>query len=209
MDGANVLEAVRASKQVELQRLGSGKALVAETEATLNREEVLAAAARAEARAAATFEAWADDEDDDTAREAFEQVAATERDHYTRVVGILGADIEAEAGPLHDHLRGLSGTPERVGAGLIGRALAADGTLLQTVNFFVNNAKESTADVFRELRADTEEIVALGVETLDAVCESDDDYDRAREAAEETIALIYEEYAATLEGLGLDPKPTC
>lgn len=209
MDGRSLLEAVRESKRVELERLASGKALVAETEANLTREEVLAAAARAEARAAATFEAWAASEDHPEARGAFGTVAETEREHYTHVVGVLGEEVDAEADALHEHLRGLSGTPERVGAGLIGRSLAADGTLLQAVNFFVNAAKESTADVFRELRAETQATAETGAELLDAVCETDEEYERAREAAEETIDLVYGEYAATLEGMGLDPKPTC
>ena len=85
MDGETFLETVRESNATALDRLGSDKALVAATDAALERARVLETAAAAEARAAATFEAWADDDPDDRARAAFAEAADRERDEDWRV----------------------------------------------------------------------------------------------------------------------------
>jgi rubrerythrin len=212
MDGSELLEAVQRSKATALDRLGKEKALVATTRASLERDDVLEAAASAEARARDTFEVWAAREEDETAREAFERVAATEREHYDSLVDLLGSEPGApdpEVDPLHEYLRGLETTPERVGAGLIGRPLAAERTLLQVVNFFVNEADNTAADTVRTLRSETAATVDEGVEVLDAVCEEDSDWVLAQQTAEGAIATVYDDYAETLEELGLDPKPVC
>jgi hypothetical protein len=210
MDGAELAEAVRAATETELDRLGSEKALVAVTGASLDREDVLAAAAASEVRAARTVEAWAADEGDDRAREAFERIASTERDHHERVVARMDAP-PPDPGPdaLHEHLRGLEGTVERVAAGTVGRPLASSRTLLQVVNFFVNEPDEGTAELFRELRAETEDQVDDGTVLLETVCGSDEEWDRARDAAVAAIGVAYDEYVGTLSGMGVDPKPVC
>lgn len=231
MDGPEVVAAVREAAATELDRLGSEKALIAATGADLDTAAVLRAAADAEARARATFGAWADDEDHDAAGEAFADAAAAETDHHERVVAELDAEPDAAGGsppdaasdteagpdpgtasgadPLHDYLRGLDGPAERVGAGLVGRSLVASRSLLQFVNFFVNEGATREADLFRELRRDTDETVERGGAVLDAVCESEDEYERAREAAVEAVRIAYGEYTRQLEGMGLDPKPVC
>ena len=210
MTGAEVADAIEEETTTELDRLGSSKALVAATTADLEREPVLSAAAAAEARARETFEAWADDEANAEAREAFAAVAETEADHYDRVVALFDADPAApDSDALHEYLRGLDDTAERVGAGLVGRSLASSRSLLQFVNFFVNEGARTEADLFRELRADTDATVERGVEVLDAVCADAADYDRARAAGVEAVETAYREYAAQLEAMGLDPKPVC
>lgn len=224
MNGADVVAAVRADAATELDRLGSPKALVALTDASLDRETVLGAAMDAERRASETFAAWADDEPDEVARATFTDAAETEAGHRDRVAALFddaaappdggeapdGAGSAApEAGRLHGHLRELDGTAPRVGAGLVGRPLVADRSLLQVVNFFVNEGAEREADVFRELRADTEETVERGAEVLDAVCASADEYEAARAAAVETVAVAYDRYADRLTAMGVDPKPVC
>jgi hypothetical protein len=210
MNGEELVEAVREACATELDRLGKEKALIAETAASLERPDVLRAAGAAEARAAATFEAWADDEPDETAREAFASVADTEADHRGRVETLLDGSIgDPEPDPLHQYLAGLESTPERVGAGLVGRPLAAERTLLQVVNFFVNEADNAAADEFRTIRSETQATVETGAEVLDAVCADDDEWVLARKAAEDAIGVAYDEYAETLTGMGLDPKPVC
>jgi rubrerythrin len=212
MDPEAFTESIREECATELERLGSEKALVAATDAQLDRERVLAAAAAAETRAAETFERWADDEGDDGAREAFEQVAATEREHAERVRDRMdegGSADAADPDALHDYLRGLDGTAGRIAAGLIARPMVASRSLLQTVNFFVNESEESTADLFRDLRTETEDLIEEGGDLLTERCEGEDDRDRAREAAVEAIERAYEEYADSLEGMGIDPKPVC
>ncbi len=210
MDGAAVVSAVREDRATELDRLGSEKSLVAVTDARLDQATVFGAAAAAEARAHDTFTAWADDEPVAPAREAFRTVAATEADHYERVAALVDdPPTDPAPDPLHDHLRGVDATVERVGAGLIGRPLVASRSLLQVVNFCVNEAARDAADLFRELRADSDATVETGADLLDTVCTDTADYERASAAAADTIAVAYEAYAARLDALGIDPKPVC
>jgi hypothetical protein len=211
MDGDTLVETVRDRTATELDRLGSEKALVAATEARLDRERVLAATLAAERRAAATLETWADDEDDADARAAFERVAALERDHADRVAA-LRADtdaVDADPDALHAHLRDLEGTPERVAAGLVARPLVSSRSLLQVINFFVNEADESAADTIRAFRAETDALIDDGAALLDDCCADADDWDRAVDAAAETVRVAYDEYAETLRGMGVDPAPVC
>jgi len=212
MDGDTLVATVRERMDTELDRLGSEKALVATTDAQLDRRRVLESTLAAERRAAATFEAWADDEADPDARAAFVRVADLERDHADRVGKLLDdADVDADPDPdaLHTHLRGLDATPERVAAGLVARPLVSDRSLLQVVNFFVNEADEAAADVIRDLRAETTALVDDGAALLDSRCADDADWERALDAAAETVAVAYEEYAETLRGMGVDPAPVC
>ncbi len=211
MNGAELVDAVRTAKTTELDRLGSERALVATTKAQLDREQVLATAAAAERRAEDTFRAWADDEPDDRASEAFATVAEEEATHRDRIAAEMEAtpDEDVESDMLHGHLRDVEGTPERVAAGLVGRPLASARTLLQLVNFFVNEADDETADLFRDLRSDTEALTERGADLLDEICETDEEWERAREAAEETVQVAYDEYAAVLRDMGVDPRPVC
>jgi hypothetical protein len=210
MDEEGFVDTVRESRATELDRLGSEKALIAETAASLEPADVLAAAAAAERRAQRTFEAWAENEADGPAHEAFVDAAERERDHYERVVAELDDPPTApEPDALHGYLRGLDGAVERVAAGMVGRPLASARTLLQVVNFFVNEADRARADLFRELRSDTEAMPAVGAALLAELCESEDDWTRAREAAEAAVDAVYGEYVERLESMGLDPKPVC
>lgn len=210
MEPQSFVASLRETHGTELDRLGSEKALVAATDAQLDRERVLAAAAAAELRAAETFERWAADESDADARAAFERVADAERDHADRIRERAdgAADLPA-TDALHDYLRGLDDTVERVAAGMVARPMVASRSLLQTINFFVNESEEPTADLFRELRAETDELVESGADLLADRCAGDADRERAREAADEAIERAYEEYADSLEGMGIDPKPVC
>ena len=212
MDGDTLVETVRDRTATELDRLGSEKALVATTAAKLDREHVLAATLAAERRAAATFEAWSDDEADADARAAFERVAATERDHAERVAALLddpAVDVDPAPDPLHAHLRGLDATPERVAAGLVARPLVSSRSLLQVINFFVNEADEAAADTVREFRAETDALVDDGAALLETCCTDADDWERAVDAAAEAVRIAYDEYAETLRGMGVDPAPVC
>lgn len=210
MDGTELVEAVRESKATALERLGKEKALIAATGADLATETVLRAAAASERRAQRTFEGWAESEPNDAARAAFERVATTEADHYDRIVEHLEeSPAEPETDPLHASLREVERTVERVGAGLVGRPLASERTLLQVVNFFVNEADTAGVDLFRDLREETRRVPEEGALLLDGLCSGEDDWVLARKAAEDAIQVAYDDYAETLQGLGLDPKPVC
>lgn len=209
MDGEDLVEAVREARATELDRLGSEKALVAVTDANLETPAVLTAAAAAERRARDTFEAWAENADGPAAA-AFEAAAAAERAHHEAVLERLDGSPDApDPNPLHEYLRSLEGPAERAGAGLVGRSLAAERSLLQFVNYFVNEGDAATADLFRGFREDTCDLVDRGAALLDELCEEEADYERARAAAERAVELAYEEYESSLEAMGVDPKPVC
>ncbi|PSQ14953.1 rubrerythrin family protein, partial [Halobacteriales archaeon QS_7_69_60] len=76
-------DAVRDANDTALSRLGSSKALYADTDGEMEAGEVLTAAATAEHHAAETYAAWADDAEadgDDELAAAFATTAEEERD---------------------------------------------------------------------------------------------------------------------------------
>jgi len=216
MDGDSFVEAVSEAQATELHRLGSDKYLVAATGADLAEGPVLASVAREAARGRETFETWADDERGPAA-ETFATAAATEAEHLDRLrerlddgtagSGEPGEDDSGAAG-VDEALGTAETTAERAGA-LVGRGLVRDRTLLQAVNFFVNEGDNAGADFVRELRSDANDQVSAGGELLETVRESDDDWDDARAAAERVVEAAYDDYAAALEAMGVDPKPVC
>ncbi|WP_339104084.1 rubrerythrin family protein [Haloterrigena salinisoli] len=214
MDADEFRDAIEDSMDSELERLGSSKLLVALTDAELTEETVLRTVATSERTAAETFETWADDESHEDARETFAAFRDREREHYERVADLFEdgreefEDDETAVGPMHERLRSLEATPERLG-GAVGRALVGERTHLQVVSFFVNEGDERRADLFRELRSETTEQGDRALEVLADVCDGDSDWDRAREAAEDVIEVAYEAYADSLDDLGIDPKPIC
>ena len=230
MDAAALREQVEEEKATELERLGSNKFLVALTDADLTSEAVLRAAADSERAAHDTFTAWTDREEDPAARELFGWVASREADHRDRVLDALGAedgpngsehregtdgrtdDDGAElgdAGAMHSYLRERPNALERVAAGLVGRPLVSVRAPLQVVSHFVNEADEARADLFRDLRTETEEELERGLTYLDDHCEQEEDWETARAVATYVVQLAYDEYADALRGLGVDVKPVC
>jgi hypothetical protein len=209
MDATDVRDVVQERKATELSRLGSSKSLYAATGGEMEAEAVLAAAADADRAAAAVFEAWAEDEQAEQAREVFEATAEEQRANAETVAAELD-DYQAgeTAPPLVAHLREIDGTVPRAGA-FLGYVLVADERASQYVGFFVGNADPQTASVFREIRGDLDEQEGRALELLDAVCESDDDWDGARAAALQAVEVAYEAHVETLEDLGVDPKPVC
>lgn len=203
--------AVEEAAVTELERLGSQQLLLALTDADLERETVLATAADSEHRARETFQMWADDEHDEQARDAFAREADREADHYERVLDLIDSDFEPsdDLDAMHEHFRTIEDTIPRVAAGMVGRSLVGTRTHLQLVSFFINEADEQTANVFRDLRSETEDTLETGLDLLDDLCETDDDWTRAQEAAVLVIQIAYEEYADSLTSMGLDPKPIC
>lgn len=215
MDAAELRERIEAEKGTELDRLGSNKLLIALTGADLDGTSVLRAAAASERAARETFGAWADDEDDGAVSEAFRAVADQETEHFERVRESLAAldeeadDDAAGPGPMHAYLRGREGAVERAAAGMVGRSLVSLRTHAQVIGFFVNEADEGRADLFRDLRAETKETLERGLALLDERCETDEDWERARMVAEYVVQVAYDDYADALTGMGLDPKPLC
>jgi hypothetical protein len=210
MDGDTFRETVEGSKRTQLDRLGSSKLLIALTDARIERERVLEVAAHSEHAARETFRAWADDEPHEGARAAFETVAEQEDEHLQRVLSALGEEIElADGGPMHAYLRGREETVERVASGMVGRPLVSLRTHTQIVGFFVNEADEASADLFRDLKSETAAVIDDGADLLDDYCDDEDDWERARMVAEYTIQVAYDDYADALTEMGLGVKDVC
>jgi len=205
-------ERVREDNRTALSRLGSSKALYADTRGEMDAEPVLRAAAAAERAAHETFAAWADSEKQrsDGAAEAFRETAAEERDHYETVLAELDANaIDVEDVPaIQRYLRDLDETVERAG-GLVGRTLAAEKSKEQLVGFFVGQADPQTSRTFRGMGDDLDEQLDRGTDLLAELCEDEDGWERAREAATGAIQAAYEEYTDRLESMGVNPKPVC
>lgn len=210
MDAAGFHDALIDAKRTELDRLGSNKLLVAITDADLSESRVLRAAADSENAAHNTFAAWAEDESQAEAHGAFVAVADQERRHLERVLDALDESHDpVDGGPMHEYLRGRDDTIQRVAGGMVGRSLVVDQTHKQLVSYFVNEADERRADLFRDLRNETEETLEAGFDLLDSLCGSDDDWADARAAAEYVVQVAYDDYEDSLRGMGVDPKPIC
>lgn len=210
MDAETLRARLEEEKRTELDRLRSSKLLVGLTGGDLTREAVLSLTANSEFAARETFRQWADDEDDAAARTAFAELADQERDHYERVADLFEGTHEPDGGGvMHTYLRGRGDTIGRVGAGMVGRPLYSVGAYTQIVSFFVNEADEATAGVFRELRADTDATIDRGGELLERLCDDEADWDRAGAAAGYVVQLVYDDYADALAELGLDVKSVC
>lgn len=208
-DAGAFVDTVREENQTALSRLGSSKSLYAETGGEIDTEPVLRATADAEYAAWQTFSGWADDADGD-ARKAFETTAAEERNHYETVLSHLETEeYDPETLPaLHEYLRGLESTVERVG-GLIGRIVASKRSKEQVVGYFVGDADPQTASVFREFGTDLDDQLERAQSLLESVYEDESDRERALEAATGAIEAAYGEYVDNMEELGANPKPVC
>ena len=211
MTASDFVDSVSETNQTALSRLGSSKSLYAETDGELETEQVLRAAAIAEAAASETFAAWADDEEHAEAADRFATVADEEADHYETVAGELddppqAADSETPA--IQSVLRAFDDTVERVG-GLVGRCLVAKKSKEQYTGYFTGQADPQTASLFRGLGDDVDAQIEAAADLIDAICTTDDDRERAHAAASEAIQAAYDEYTESLEAMGVNPKPVC
>jgi len=211
MTASDFVDSVSEANQTALSRLGSSKALYAETDGDLDPDHVLRAAAVAEDAASETFRGWADDEPNAEAADLFARVADEEADHYETVAAEIddpprAADSDLPA--IQSVLRGFDETVERVG-GLVGRCLVAKKSKDQYTGYFTGEADPQTASVFRSLGDDVDAQIDAAADLVEAVCEDDADRDRAHEAASEAIQAAYDEYTDSLEAMGVNPKPVC
>ncbi|MFB6223410.1 MAG: rubrerythrin family protein [Haloarcula sp.] len=203
MTAADLIDAVRDDQQTELSRLGSSKTLYADTRGEMEPDVVMAAAAAREQAAHETFDAWSGDEHDDAAA-LFADAAAETADRRDNT----DAESAGRTPAMHDVLDGLDGTVERLG-GFVGWTLVDKKVKEQYTGFFTGQADPQTASTFRSAGSDVEDLREAAAELLDAVCESDDDWNEAEEAAIDVISAAYDEYFETLEDLGVNPKPVC
>jgi hypothetical protein len=200
MDAGATIDAVRDRTETERNRLGSDKALIAATDATLETDAVLAAAAARESRFAPILDQWATEVDSDVATQF--EVAATAAAERADRIDVAAGDVDG----FISYLETVDGTARRVGAGLVAAPLVADRFYLQVVSFFINEADEGRADTFREIRGEASALDD-GEAALGHLSESE--RETAATAATEAIEAAYDDYAETLEAMGLDPKPIC
>jgi hypothetical protein len=205
MDATTLVDALTEDLETQLSRLGSSKWLYALTGGELNGSAVRAATAADAAAAADRFDAWADAAAAEPLATAFAALAADAAERREAAGG--GATVDAPE-RLHGALADLDDDVAR-GGGALGYALVLDRTVGQTVGFFVGDADPTTADRFRSIRSDLADARDDAAAALEAVCETDDDWDRARSAATAVVEAAYDDYVATLESMGVEPKNVC
>jgi rubrerythrin len=211
LDPDEFVETTQEENRTALSRLGSSKALYADTQGEMETDEVLRSGATAEYAAKETFEVWAESAENEDSADAYRESAAEEQDHYEAVVGALDGSADpdsAELPAIQAYLRDLDTTIERAG-GFVGRTLAAEKSKEQMTAFFVGEADPQTAQLFREMGDDLDAQLERGLTLLETHCESDDDRELALESASGAIQTAYEEYTEQLEDMGVNPKPVC
>ncbi|WP_049937864.1 hypothetical protein [Haloplanus natans] len=194
MDGTTLVDTLTDDLETQLSRLGSSKWLYALTDGDMTGEAVRAAAAADAAAAAETFASWNADPFDALATSAADRRDAVDAD-------ATPADRHA-----HDALAALDDPVTRLG-GALGYCLVLDRTVGQMVGFFVGDADPSTANQFRDLRDGVGRDRVL--DALDDACTTDDDWERAADAATTVVEAAYDDYVETLESMGVKPKNVC
>ena len=206
MDGAELIDSVRAETETALSRLGSSKAMYAATRGEMDEPNVRAALAADARDARETFRSWADDETSADAADLFADVADDAADHRADVAPDATdlPDTSAAADALGDY----ESTVPRLG-GFVGWTLVMGKRLDQMVGFFVGNADPMAADDFRSVRSDIETQRDAAVDLLDTLCDTDADWEAAEGAATDVVEAAYDEYVTTLESMGVEPKNVC
>jgi hypothetical protein len=203
MDASDLLDALAADHQTELSRLGSSKALYADTEGQLEPDRVLGAMADDLHHAATTLRTWTDETDPDG---VFTDAADRLEAQYETLAGELDGHEAAEttaAAALADAADPL----ERLGA-LVGWVAVLDRKASQVTGFFTGQADPQTASLVRSSGEDFEAIREAALSALSARA-GDSDLETAQTAAAGVIQAAYDEYVETLESMGVNPKPVC
>lgn len=206
MNRTEFLEDVRTDHETALSRLSSSKALYALTEGDMTGDAVRRALAADAAGVVPVFEGWAAETESGDAAAVFSDVAEGARAR-SEAVGPETASTSASVGR-YAPLETLEGTPARAG-GLLGWSLVAGAAVEQAVGFFIGDADPSTANEFRSHRSDVEARRDDALDLLEALCESDSEWQTARRGADLVVEGAYDHYVETLESLGIKPKNVC
>ena len=196
MDQSDFVDTVSSENKTALSRLGSSKALYAITEGEMETDVVLAGAADRAHYLGETVADWDGD--------AFESAADLAADHYETIAGKLDEHEPGERAGLFEMLAGQDGAAARLG-GLVGYTLVAEKTADQLTGYFVGQADPQTAQTFRDMGSDIDDLRA---DALDALAD-DGDWEAAEAAANDVVHAAYDDYFETLEELGVNPKPVC
>ena len=208
MNATKLRQETESTYETELSRLGSSKSMYAATEGEMDTDAVLAAMADRTRAAAETFDTWTAETTDAVLADVFGSLAADQHGQAERIAEAGGEPTLDSQTALQTYLRELRSSPDRVG-GVLAWTLVTDRTLSQAVGFFVGNADPSSADLFRDLRTETEDAGDRTEGLLETVCDDPEDWQRAETAAGEAIEAAYDEYVDTLESMGVKVKPVC
>ena len=197
MDSDTFDAELREAHETPLSRLGSSKSMYAITGGEMSSDGVRAAVAAEAERAATVFDGWRDG----SHGALFGDLADREADRVSDEPG-------ERAFPELDRLAAAETAPARLG-GTHARFLLADTRLGQVVGFFVGDADPQSAREFRGVRDEVGTDADRVADALAEACETDADWDAAREAADAVIEAAYDDYVETLEGMGVEPKNVC
>jgi hypothetical protein len=205
MNGDDFQSTLRDDHETAFSRLGSSKAMYALTGGEMDGDRIREAAAADALALAATLDEWSATTTQDSVVSLFADLADAARD---RAADVDDDPALGDEPRLYETLVPFESTPARLG-GLLGRYLVALEHAGQMVGFFVGDADPMAADDFRDLRSALERERERVVDALDDVCETGDDWDAARDAADAVIETAYDDYVETLESLGIKPKNVC
>ena len=204
MDVSTLVDELESDRQTELSRLGSSKALYADTGGQLDPDRVLGALADETHHVAATLRAWAGETDP---AGVFADGAARLDGQHDTLADELADDEPGEMPALVDALADADGPVARLGA-LVGWVLVVDRKASQVTGFFTGQADPGTASLIRDFGEDYD---AIREGALAALSDRSDDGARetAQSAAGHVIQAAYDDYVETLESMGINPKPVC
>jgi len=205
MNGNDLQSALRDDHETAFSRLGSSKAMYALTGGEMDGDRIREAAAADALALAAALDEWTATTTQDSVVSLFADLADATRERAADVADDPSLDDEPG---LYEALSAFESTPARLG-GLLGRYLVTLEHAGQMVGFFVGDADPTAANDFRGLRSDLESERDRIVDALDEGCETEDDWDAARDAADAVIEAAYDDYVETLESLGIKPKNVC
>lgn len=203
MDGPHLVAVLRSDHETVLAALGSSKALFALTDGSVDAATVNGVALRELSMAESTFDSWASAESDERVADLFDMAGATAADHRQAISQAAG---DTPAVDRWFERPSFATTPGRLG-GVIGWTLVTEVTVDQIVDFFIGATVTETAERYRDLRTDVEQLRDRTTTTIAEAYGSEDAWSTAQQAASTVIGTADEAYRQRLDRHDVDPDP--
>lgn len=203
MDSPHLVAVLRSDHEPVLAALGSSKALFALTDGSVDAATVNGVAIRELSRAESTFDSWASAESDERVTDLFVMARATAADHRKE---ISQGTSDTAALDRWFESPSFETTPGRLG-GLIGWTLVTEATVDQIVDFFIGATETETAERYRDLRRDVEQLRDRTTTTIAEAYGSEDAWSTAQQAASTVIGTADQAYRQRLDRHDVDPDP--